>query len=139
MKKKTSKKDELINKGNAESDCPQLSETVLDSSSPRYKINTLNCPPGKSPYVLTMNTPPLDLGELFTRVADLLKEIKELSRYKELLSDREHGSRAHVAFVQHWGNISEYLRVDFHQKYNELFIPIFDDIINKLKDELSSL
>lgn len=75
------------------------------------------------------------------RAGEIVKEIEELSRYKELLKDRDNGKVAHVNFVQHYGNTDErdFLIVVFNHKYNSMFIPVFEKIISDLETELDSL
>lgn len=73
------------------------------------------------------------------KATELLEEIKELSKYKDLLNNREHGKVAHVAFVQHYGTLKDYEQVDFDHKYNKLFLSVIEGIIKKLEDELESL
>lgn len=72
--------------------------------------------------------------------ADLLKEIKDISRYKDILANKSHGKIAHIELVQHYGKIdSSCPSVVFDHKYTHLFIPVIDGIINNLKAELESL
>lgn len=73
------------------------------------------------------------------KARELMDEIKEINHYKKILSDKELGELAHVAFVQHYGDLKSYDRVDLSQKYNVLFIPIFDSIISRLSTELAEL
>ncbi len=73
------------------------------------------------------------------KATELLEEIKELSKYKDLLNHKDHSKVAHVAFVQHYGTLKDYEQVDFDHKYNKLFFPVIEGIIKKLEDELESL
>ena len=69
----------------------------------------------------------------------ILEEIKELSKYKKLIDDKDHGKVAHVAFVQHYGTLKHYEQVNFDIKYNKLFIPVIEGIIKNLEDELKKI
>ena len=74
------------------------------------------------------------------RVSEIIDEINELSRYKDLLKSKDNGKVAHVNFVQHYGGTDDWshLKVVFDHKYNNLFIPVFDRIISELEAELDT-
>jgi len=73
------------------------------------------------------------------KATELLAEIEKLSEYKKLLNNNEHGRVAHIAFVQHYGNVDDYGKIDFDHKYNKLFLPVIEGIIKKLEEELELL
>ena len=69
----------------------------------------------------------------------ILEEIKDLSKYKKLLANKDHGKVAHVAFVQHYGTLKHYEQVNFDIKYNKLFIPVIEGIIKNLEDQIKKI
>jgi len=77
--------------------------------------------------------------ELVEKANELLEEIKDLKRYKDLITDRNHGQVAHFEFVQHYGQLKDYDMVQIDKKHNNVFITVLDTIINKLEKELEEL
>lgn len=77
--------------------------------------------------------------ELVKKAASLLEEIKELKKYKNLIEDKKQGSTAHFEFVQHYGNLSDYERVQIEIKHSDRFISLLDTIITELEKELEEI
>lgn len=70
-------------------------------------------------------------------VSDLLSDIDELSEYKKILEDREHGRVSHFEFCQHYGASPR--KVVFEHKYTLRFLPVVEKILEELHEGLKSI
>ena len=71
------------------------------------------------------------------KASELLEQINELSKYKNILENKEHGRIAHFEICQHYGN--DPARVVFEHKYTPKFVQVVEQIVKELNDELSAL
>jgi hypothetical protein len=71
------------------------------------------------------------------KASELLEQINELSKYKKILENKEHGRIAHFEICQHYGNNPD--RVVFEHKYTSRFVQVVEQIVKELNDELSAL
>ena len=71
------------------------------------------------------------------KASELLEQINELSKYKKILENKEHGRIAHFEICQHYGNNPD--RVVFEHKYTPKFVQVVEQIVKELNDKLSAL
>lgn len=71
------------------------------------------------------------------KASELLEQINELSQYKKILENKEHGRVAHFEICQHYGNNPD--RVVFDHKYTSRFVQLVELIVKELNDELSAI
>lgn len=80
---------------------------------------------------------PMDI-ETAKKAAQLLEEIEQIEKYKQILDDTSTGrSVAHFEFCLNYGDRSP--RIIFEDKYTKKFIPIVEEILRELNLELSEL
>ncbi len=73
------------------------------------------------------------------RVKDILEELDNLSRYKEMLLNKNHGRTVHFELAQHYGNTSDMEIIVISHTYTNRFIPELEKIIAELHIELKNL
>lgn len=67
----------------------------------------------------------------------LAVDIEKLKKYRSILEDSDHKHKAHFELHQHFGEDSN--KVVFENKYNSRFIPVVEQIIKELSDELAAM
>ena len=75
--------------------------------------------------------------EQVKKASEILEEIEDYSRFKDKLKDRENGRIAHFEMHQHYGD--DVRPIEFHHKYNDRFIPVVEQIIKELNEELEKI
>lgn len=71
---------------------------------------------------------------------EVLNEIEELQKYKQLLSDKDHPCSVHFEVRQHYGDCRDYYQViKISRKHNKRLFDEVDKIILELEQELEKM
>jgi len=69
------------------------------------------------------------------KAATLLEELKELEKYKKILSE----NTAHFEFILHYGNVEHWEKVIIERRHNSGLLNELERIIKKVEKELEDL
>jgi hypothetical protein len=75
--------------------------------------------------------------ETAERAKELLEQINKMSKYKDILENREYSKVAHFELSQHYGDKPD--RLVFEHIYTLRFIEVVEQIIKELNNELAAL
>ena len=70
---------------------------------------------------------------------ELIDELKELRKINKLLSDNQHKYNVNVKFHQHFGDCSDYERVEVDKRHTSRFVDLLKQIISDVERELIEL
>ena len=70
---------------------------------------------------------------------EVLNEIEELQKYKQLLSDKDHPHSVHFEARQHYGDCRDYQVIKISRKHNKRLFDEVDKIILDLEQELEKM